>query len=195
VASTVLVTARVPGVIIEYHLKVKDGTPLISEIRVAAVAPENYIAERRIPDDAPVIGDGITARVLRKVPVGPEVIARALETSPIQKAIGAGPSTFQAAARNEPRRPGSHGRPDLYYARLAQLYVELVNAGSRSPVQNIADRLSADGQPYSRDYVRDQLVDARRRGLLTHPPRGRPGGQLTRRAVKLLDLPPPDDQR
>jgi hypothetical protein len=171
----------------EYHFKVTDnGVPVISEVRVAAVPITHFLAEQPVPDDAPVTGDGITARALRKVPVGPEVIADQLKAPPVLAKWGLDPTGFRLAATKAPRRPGSRGRPDLYYAQLAQAYAERVAAGSRSPVADLARELSSRRQPFSHAYIRDQVHEARRRGLLTKPPRGKPGGVLTDKARREL---------
>lgn len=78
------------------------------------------------------------------------------------------------------RRPGRAGRPDRDYAALAQRYVELITAAAT--VGDLADEMNL-----SESTVRNQLVEARKRGLLTAPPRGRAGGELTERARALLE--------
>ena len=82
-------------------------------------------------------------------------------------------------ARN--RRPGRSGRPDVFYARLAAEYVELL-ATSSTPTKDLAER-----HHYSATSMRDYLNQARSRGLLTRSQRGRAGGQLTERAGRLLN--------
>ncbi|MGH9895934.1 MAG: hypothetical protein ACREA0_28900 [bacterium] len=91
-------------------------------------------------------------------------------------------------------RPGRASRPDFYYAIWAQRYVRALNAGSSSPVADVAMR--HDMKP---TQVRDLLREARRRELLTsltdestrddlgrkRPP-GLAGGQLTEKAIALL---------
>jgi hypothetical protein len=78
------------------------------------------------------------------------------------------------------RRPGSSGRPDRFYLDIAVRYLEAVSG--RHPVEDVAAQLGME-----RRYIRDLLHEARRRGLLTKPPRGRAGGRLTGKAEKLLD--------
>jgi hypothetical protein len=81
-------------------------------------------------------------------------------------------------ARNP--RPGRRGRPDIFYAVLAAQYVELLN-GRSAPTAALAELRNL-----SASQTRDLLHQARGRGLLTSPPRGRSGGELTEKAKKLL---------
>lgn len=81
-------------------------------------------------------------------------------------------------ARN--RRPGRRGRPDVFYARLAAEYVELLSASS-TPTKDLAEK-----HDYSATSMRDYLNQARVRGLLTRSQQGRAGGELTEGALKLL---------
>ena len=171
--------------IAEYHFKEKDGALVISEIRIVALNARSgpwYVFGEPVPEHAPVVGDGITARILRQVPTGPDVIAGFLDNRNRFRAhIGVPRDVIEA-----PRRPGSRGRADVYYAEIARMYVERVQAGSRSPAADVARELSAGGQAYSRSYVRDLLSEARRRALLKRAPRGKSGGQLTDKAIDLL---------
>jgi hypothetical protein len=73
------------------------------------------------------------------------------------------------------------GKPDLYYARLAQEYVDRVNNGSRHPVKDLATRHHKD---VSR--MRDMIREARERGLLGKVKNAVPGGQLTPYAIESL---------
>jgi hypothetical protein len=79
------------------------------------------------------------------------------------------------------RRPGRIGRPDVWYAQVADRYVQLLRS-SDTPTKTLAEEMYI-----SASSARDVLSEARRRGLLTRPPvRGRPGGELTEKASKLL---------
>lgn len=79
------------------------------------------------------------------------------------------------------RRPGRSGRPDVFYARLAAEYVELLTTSS-TPTKDLAERHN-----YSSTSMRDYLNQARSRDLLTPSPSGRAGGQLTDKARRLLN--------
>jgi hypothetical protein len=77
-------------------------------------------------------------------------------------------------------RPGRAGREDIDYARIAERYIaHLTNA---TPVVVLADELKIGVS-----QTRNLLYEARRRGLLTAAPKGKPGGSLTRKAIKLLE--------
>lgn len=78
------------------------------------------------------------------------------------------------------RRPGRSGRPDVFYARLAAEYVDLLRTSS-TPTKDLAER-----HHFSSTSMRDYLNQARTRGLLTRSQRGRAGGQLTDKARRLL---------
>jgi hypothetical protein len=85
-----------------------------------------------------------------------------------------------AAAPPAPKRAGRRGLPDVEYAKVAAAYVARI--GQRNPVEEVAREMH-----YSHQRIREMLRTARRRGLLTDPPRrGRAGGDLTDRARRLL---------
>lgn len=77
-------------------------------------------------------------------------------------------------------RPGRRGRADIFYARIAADYVELL-ATSSTPTKDLAKK-----HHYGESQMRDFLNKARTRGLLTRPERGRAGGQLTQKGRDLL---------
>ena len=120
---------------------------------------------------------GITRDVVRAVSVAELVVAvrRAAEQ---WQAFGFPPPEVDAYAMS--RRPGPRGRDDLHYARWAALYVAAL-ARSTTPVAKLAGQHNI-----STSRIRNILHAARRRGLLTEAPPGRPGGELTERARQLL---------
>lgn len=82
--------------------------------------------------------------------------------------------------------PGKRGRGDDFYARLASDYVSLLGT-QRDPVVALAERMGQQaGREVRPQTVRNQLTQARKRGLLTTVGRGRAGGELTERARQLL---------
>ena len=91
------------------------------------------------------------------------------------------------------RRPGRSGRSDLFYAKAAARYVELLT--SSSPTADLAREM--DLRP---SQTRDLLHQARRRKLLTASSEGKAGGELTTKALSLLgvkrhrSLPTDDEQ-
>jgi hypothetical protein len=76
---------------------------------------------------------------------------------------------------------GPHGRPDTFYAHLAQEYVRTVASGSRAPLAELGRRLHS-----TPNTTAARIKEARRRGLLTRTERGRLGGELTEKARTLL---------
>jgi hypothetical protein len=90
------------------------------------------------------------------------------------------------------RRPGRAGRHDSFYLAWAEAYVERLAAGSRRPIKDLAERpprtirgYVSDGDRVSEATVRDFIHEARERGLLTRSPKGRPGGELTSKAIRM----------
>ena len=80
------------------------------------------------------------------------------------------------------RRPGSAGRSDLFYTRVAFQYVELTKKENRQPITATL----ANERNISQSSARDLIHEARRRELLTPTRRGQKGGELTEKAKKLL---------
>jgi hypothetical protein len=73
------------------------------------------------------------------------------------------------------------GRSDRYYAVWAAHYAKLLQKGSRSPIKELAEKHGLD-----RDKVRDTIHQARVRGMLPKSVGGVADGQLTPKAVQLL---------
>ena len=70
-------------------------------------------------------------------------------------------------------------RNDLFYAKAARVYVSLQG-------RNRTEQL-ADDYTISRSTARGWVSIARDRGLLSGAPKGRAGGELTQKAVELLE--------
>lgn len=79
------------------------------------------------------------------------------------------------------RRPGKAGRPDMFYVRMVVRYLQLVETTS-SPTKSLAAEIHE-----SQSTTRDIISEARRRRLLSRTRRGVAGGQLTRKALRLLE--------
>jgi hypothetical protein len=129
-------------------------------------------------------GATVTARWLRGLPIAE--IQAAARAGYVDRLAWCGPwgeaiAERWATAFAEIPRPGRRGRDDRAYAEMAALYVEELATNPRSAVKTLALRLS-----YADSQVRSILSEARRRGLLTRPPRGRAGGELTSGALELL---------
>jgi hypothetical protein len=139
--------------------------------------------------DCPPVRTGITARLLRRIPLGEHrrhaetFIARLKET---HRGMGADLAAwgFNAEIEKGKKKPTVQrrgGRPDRFYADLAAAYVARIAAGSRRPVADLADR-----RKLSASVVRDAIHEARVRGLLMKGRQGAPGGTLTAKAEAIL---------
>jgi len=142
------------------------GASLVVEVRTrAGRAPEITEAQLRWHDLTK--GPGLTPTTWRAVRLG-EALDLALQAARgVREDLGGGlfrlpgspPGMFYGGATAAPRR----GVPidDAHLRRIAEMYRDLVTAGSRAPTQDIAEALN-----YSRSTVGRWLVEARRRGLL-----------------------------
>jgi len=97
------------------------------------------------------------------------------------------------------RRPGRAGRSDEFYVRWAEAYIDLLARGSRSPIKDLARHppVKIDGfDPSARKSegtVRAIIQEARRRDLISRPPPGKAGGELTQSGLELLSAISRDD--
>ena len=148
----------------------------------------------RRPPTASTPGSGLTARKLRRVPLGSLLIAmsyflegRANEISDFardrdERSLIPTIETWYAASRRvvERPRPGRPGYSDIEYASVAAIYV------SRLPSPR-AKAETADFLEISPARAGKLLHEARSRGLLTAAPNRKVGGQLTPEAIQLLN--------
>lgn len=125
---------------------------------------------------------GITARLLRRVPLG--IFARA-SAEFIAQFYGKYPKEFQRVGL-QPALPAPRRRrpvPDVVVAGIAAAYAEAVARGSRRPVEETAAVFP--GAPLKR--VRQLVYEARQRALLTSAPKqGAHGGRLTTKGRGVL---------
>lgn len=166
------------------RIVIQDGQPVPAELRV--------VRGRKTPD---VPSGGLTTRAVREIPLWGAVDEAHRRLSPLVAADMpswiAGSGLRRQGFTSDPlRKPGRKGRPDRYYATIARAYLEAVRRGSRQPVKDVATELSAEtGGTISPAYVRDQLhvARSRSRALLTRPPKGKAGGELTEKALRALE--------
>jgi hypothetical protein len=122
----------------------------------------------------PVQPGGLTARHLRRVPFGRHAPAAMLKG-------------LDAASRkiaDSYRRLAARGGGDVKLARIAGLYAEALKRRSKRQNADVARQL---GMKVSQ--VRDAIHLARRKGLLSSTRKqGVPGGELTPRAVEMLQI-------
>lgn len=117
---------------------------------------------------------GITTRMLRQLRTGDLIAALRAASRQSARYVGESPDLSVNT------RVGRRGRDDLYYARWAAAYTDALTRSAR-PVADLATR-----HHLSPSQIRNLMHACRRRGLLTASPPGRPGGQLTSRAISLL---------
>lgn len=163
------------------RVEAQDGQPVVAELRVAPW--RHWKAECSPATPA----GGLTARELRRLRLG-EALAAAHEKIDFllgrdahpESVLNIEPLGFERGKLGKPA--GRAPRSDDYYATVAMAYVDAVRAGSRSPVADAAQALGG----FDRTYVRDLLSEARRRELLSRPPKGRAGGELTDKGREAL---------
>jgi hypothetical protein len=152
--------------------------------RGQAVSADEYVRRVRNgekPVEVAVRPDHeISARWMRGLPVG-ELIARGRE-SVAHASDWVHDDTDRAAwAQRFLDRPGSRGRSDADYARVAVDYAAIVASGARRPNEQLAAMYHL-----STSQVTSLVYEARTRKMLTETVRGRAGGEPTVLALQLL---------
>jgi hypothetical protein len=84
-------------------------------------------------------------------------------------------------------RPGRKGNGDEHYLEWAEDYDELTRAGNRQQIKTLLAIYGGVDHGKPREYIRDTIHDARRKGLLTSSGHGIPGGLLTMKAKDLRE--------
>jgi len=179
----------------------RQGAPWITELRLRS-ANGRSLASAHGPDGPrghyphengrSVPEGGITTPVLR-----------ALSTQDLYDAIGrdnASASTLTLCGVDADqdfvafRRPGRRGRDDIFYAIWADRYLARCKK-SRHPYPDLA----AEHPDHEIGSIRAFVQEARRRGLLVGMSKGRAGGKLSEKAMRLLDragaAPTPSEPR
>jgi hypothetical protein len=173
------------GWTVSYRLEGQDGEPVVAELRVFP-GPSPFLGCPTT--DAQTPRGGLTRRGLRDR----VAIDEALELVPeILEHISAHAEGLRladlpadmAAAGIDPHDAG-RGKPELWFAQLAQDYVE-ARRRSHRPIEDL--RRLPRYRRYSVPSIRDYVHRARSKGLLSRGPgAGRAGGQLTDKARALL---------
>jgi hypothetical protein len=181
-----------------YRFVDEGGEPTLAEVRILP-RTRTRAAERELHRALKRDGGG------ERVPVSPLTVEALRSVSPTDARhylrVAAGPGepgagTLGLAGAAHPRdlrRRGKRGAsrvfatgmrpdPDVHLAAFAQLYVDLIRRGSRSPVADIA----AANPRWDRTYVRDQIFLAREKGFLTPERYGSVHGELTLKARRVL---------
>lgn len=160
---------------VTYGVTEQNGIPIIGEIRIRPTD-----APRHDPPPSYPPG-GITAALLRHVPINTSIIATGVSV-----AVGIrGEPLFSARALEHARRGQGIRHDDRFLAAVAALYVELLPTAD-DVYGELRAALSERDIHYGRDGARELVRKARARELLTGAPKGRAGGTLTPRAVSLL---------
>jgi hypothetical protein len=177
------------GWVAAYRLIPQEGRPVVAEVRVFpdenAPRPQGRWSAERLGDQAPVPVGGVPARVLRQLRVREHLALYDDIVQRHQDQQSFRVSLLDHGFTQVVKEAGRRGRSDLFYAEIASAYVSL--AAARAPIQRLRDRLEEEeGLYFAEATVRDFVNQARRRGLLTPSPPGRPGGELTTQAQELL---------
>jgi hypothetical protein len=182
-----------------YRFVDQGGDPTLVEVRVLlrtrtrSAERELHRALKREGAGRRVPASPLTAEALRGV--SPTDAHHFLSVSRVMSEPTADTMTglAEAAMAGERRRRRKRGAsrvfatgmrpdPDVHLAAFAQLYVDLVRRGSRSPIADIA----AANPRWDRTYVSDQVFLAREKGFLTPERYGQVGGELTLKARRVL---------
>jgi hypothetical protein len=185
-----------------YRLMVRAGRLLVAEVRLVPDHPPGSSRSGRWSEDPSAVPpEGVPGRALRalrlKVPLErfPRFL-RNLERDPKFAKQLLGGHGIRLGSKMARRRPGRAGRSDSFYLAWAVAYVDRLAAGSRRPVKDLAEHppvvirgYRSDDHFTSQATVRDIIHQARKRGLLTTSPSGRPGGELTAKAERMMKRP------
>jgi hypothetical protein len=155
-----------------------DEVPQVLRLTISDEMPDVPDRYRRMLRNAGTLEDGSLP-----VPVG--IGTRLLRNSPIaaiREAVAAhsGGGSELPARLPDPRKMTR--RDNRFFAAVAARYQRAVAAKTKAPVVAVATELGMD-----RDQVRDALVVARNRQLITRGVQGRGGGLLTRKGIEALD--------
>jgi hypothetical protein len=176
-----------------YYCFVEEGgESTLAEVRIL-LRTRTRAAEREVQRALKRVGGS------RQAPRSPLTVEALRSISPtdarhyLRVAAGTTAPLAEAALESDRRRfrrsgagrvfaTGMRPDPDVHLAAFAQLYVEQIRRGSRSPVADIA----AANPRWDRTYVRDQVFLAREKGFLTPERYGSVDGELTLKARRVL---------
>jgi hypothetical protein len=175
---------------VAYLLTLQSGGVVVAEVRVYPTEPAESGPGSWSMESSRVPEGGLTGRRLRKVGVTEHrhhmseilrIVRKAMGDEAYKAFLGeSGMGVEHLSALTAASELSSDRSTRL--AQIAGLYVLAVNAGEKSPVAVVAERLGLD-----RTSVRDQLHDARVGGLLEGSSAGIARGSLTKKATALLE--------
>lgn len=177
------------GWIAAYRLMSQGQRPVIGEVRVypneSAPRPAGRWSAERLGGEAPVPFGGIPARVLRQLRVREHLSLLDEIVDRHQNRQSFRLNLIDHGLEQVVEEAGRRGRSDRFYAEIASAYVGLL--GQRAPIRRLREKLDKeDGLYFAEATIRDFVNQARDRGLLTRSPKGRPGGELTPKALEVL---------
>lgn len=176
--------------------------PVIAEIRIfprerARGRPPGRWSAEVLGLDTTIPEGGLSAEVVRQVRIGEHrqvgaAFSRWLDEERTTRqstfrgqtapALGALAGQTFTLSTLEPKRGRPPIRSEQFYAKLARDYAERVAQGSPRPTTDVARR-----RRLSAARVRDMLHEARKRDLLSSVGQGRSGGELTPKALAILN--------
>lgn len=163
----------------EAEITLEEGVWTVSSLRVVPRSAEwRDGVPHLVPGGTPP--GGITQTLLRRIApseIAPAVAAVKLNDGRRLVDFTEGEGTSQSMRR---RRPAKTRLRELDYAIWAERYVEAC-VTSRRPIEALAK-----SHAFSKTHVRDIVARARDLSLLTRPPAGKAGGELTPKARALL---------
>jgi hypothetical protein len=165
----------------EYRIRAAGGALVVVEARVFPRRP------RHIPPE------GLTSTAVRTLSPSRALglfwkTTSDLRSGPVMKFLDdlswmrGGPALDRSLLTSRPRRPTRRAvHNDLFYADIAHEYLRLCSDGEGKPIERLARANHVEPST-----ARDWAHEARRRELLTKGHQGRAGGQLTKKAERLL---------
>lgn len=166
---------------VAYRLVAGPSGPVIAELRVFPTAGRTVAGEFS-GDPVAVPAGGVNSEVMRIVRLHAHraIIEAEAQSEPGFRTPQLDRDLADLRSLIAFMPPG--GRPPVFLALLARVYVALVESGERRPNRAIARLL--ERRP---DWVRNALNQARKRGYLSRPSKERTvGGELTEAAERLL---------
>lgn len=135
----------------------------------------------QIPPDC---ADGITAEMLRDIRFG-DLFEPVSAWAGLKTALQTDDDTADEvlAEMAKSPNPGRGRRPDRFYAEWARRIHDATTAGSKSPIQDVADEVGT----ITREQLRDLATEARKRKLYAPRGRGKGGGYLTGLGQQVLE--------
>jgi hypothetical protein len=181
---------------VAYRVVLQGDRPVIAEVRVFPNEDgrkrRGQWSAQRLGDLAPVPAGGLPAHLLRKLKPGEALklskdkLGRLYDTW--SRLYGTdGPEllapSWGSASKDLDLRPGRSGRPEEFWAKIAEAYVSALQGGSRTPIRDLAEQFGC-----SPPRMRDLVFQARNKKFLTESTSGRSGGDLTHQARRVLGL-------